>query len=351
MSPSAPGDRRAGPGSPSPQGGSSQSEHRGDDTAPPQGRGAPAGGATEGRVGGITFGRLVVVGVGLIGGSCALALKAAGAVREVVGIGRTRANLDEALSRGIVDRAYTLDEPWAAELGEADVVLVATPVAQIAPILTAIAAHAGPETVVTDAGSTKQDVVAAARTAFGKRIERFVPAHPIAGTEHSGAAAAFPTLFRERTTVVAPLPETAKDAVATVRAMWECCGARVIELDPAQHDRIFAAVSHLPHVLAFALVAELAARPDAADLFAHAASGFRDFTRIAGSSPEMWRDIALANRTAILEALGDYRSMLDRMAAVIAAGDGETLQRLFAQASDARRRWQVGGAAAKPVDR
>ncbi len=328
MNPSAPGDRRAAPGSPS-----------------------PWGEATDGRSGGIPLGRLVVVGVGLIGGSCALALKAAGAVREVVGVGRTRGNLDEALSRGIVERAYTLDEPWTAELALADVVLVATPVAQVAPVLAAIAAHAGPSTVVTDAGSTKQDVVAAARAAFGARIGRFVPAHPIAGTEHSGAAAAFPTLFRERTTVVAPLPETAADAVAVVRAMWERCGARVIELDPVQHDRIFAAVSHLPHVLAFALVAQLAARPDAADLFAHAASGFRDFTRIAGSSPEMWRDIALANRGAILEALGDYRAMLDRMAAAIASGDGAALQQLFTQASDARRRWQAGAAAAKPVDR
>lgn len=297
------------------------------------------------------LGRLVVVGVGLIGGSCALALRAANAVREVVGVGRSRANLEEALARGIVDRAWTLDEPWTDELRHADVVLVATPVAQIAPILSVIAAHAGPSTVVTDAGSTKGDVVAAARVAFGARIGRFVPAHPIAGTEHSGAAAAFPTLFRERTTVVTPLPETEADATAAVRAMWERCGARVIALAPEQHDRIFAAVSHLPHVLAFALVAQLAARPDAADLFAHAASGFRDFTRIAGSSPEMWRDIALANRAALAEALADYRSMLDRMAEAIAAGDGEALERLFARASDARRRWQASAPAAKPVDR
>ena len=318
---------------------------------PPQGRGAPRGEAREASVGGGVIQRLVVVGVGLIGGSCALALKAAGAVREVVGVGRTRANLDEALSRGIVDRACTLDEPWTKELAAADVVLVATPVAQVASVLAAIAAHAGPATVVTDAGSTKQDVVAAARAAFGARIGRFVPAHPIAGTEHSGAAAAFATLFRDRVTVIAPLPETAPDALSKVRSIWETCGARVIELDPARHDRIFAAVSHLPHVLAFALVAELASRPDARDLFAHAASGFRDFTRIAGSSPEMWRDIAIANRAAILEALADYRAMLDRMAAAIASGDGDALERLFAQASEARRRWQAGAAAAKPVDR
>jgi len=295
--------------------------------------------------------RLVVVGVGLIGGSCALALKAAGAVHEVVGVGRTRGNLDDARSRGIVDRAYTLDERWTDELRDADVVLVATPVAQIASALTAIAAHAGARTVVTDAGSTKEDVVAAAAKAFGGRAGRFVPAHPIAGTEHSGAAAAFPTLFRDRTTILTPGAHTADDAVATVRAMWEACGARVSLLDAAQHDRIFAAVSHLPHVLAFALVAQLAARPDAADLFAHAASGFRDFTRIAGSSPEMWRDIALANRAALADALRDYRAMLDRMANAIERGDGAALERLFAQASDARRRWQSATTAPKPVDR
>jgi prephenate dehydrogenase len=295
--------------------------------------------------------RLVIVGVGLIGGSCALALKAAGAVGEVVGVGRTRANLDDARSRGIVERAYTLDERWTDELREADVVLVATPVAQIAPMLATIAAHAGPRTVVTDAGSTKQDVVAAAAKAFGERAERFVPAHPIAGTEHSGAAAALPTLFRDRTTILTPGVHTASDAVSTVRAMWETCGARVSILDPAQHDRIFAAVSHLPHVLAFALVAELAARPDAADVFAHAASGFRDFTRIAGSSPEMWRDIALANRSALSDALRDYRTMLDRMAHAIERGDGAALETLFAKASDARRRWQAATTAPKPVDR
>jgi len=295
--------------------------------------------------------RLVIVGVGLIGGSCALALKAAGAVGEVVGVGRTRGNLDDARSRGIVERAYTLDDRWTDELREADVVLVATPVAQIAPMLATIAAHSGPRTVVTDAGSTKQDVVAAAAKAFGERAERFVPAHPIAGTEHSGAAAAFPTLFRDRTTILTPGAHTASDAVAIVRAMWETCGARVSILDPAQHDRIFAAVSHLPHVLAFALVAELAARPDAADVFAHAASGFRDFTRIAGSSPEMWRDIALANRAALSDALRDYRTMLDRMAQAIERGDGVALEELFAQASDARRRWQAATTAPKPVDR
>lgn len=295
--------------------------------------------------------RLVVVGVGLIGGSCALALKAAGAVGEVVGVGRTRANLDEALSRGILDRAHTLAEGWTAELADADVVLVATPVGEIAPLLATIARHAGPACVVTDAGSTKEDVVEAARAAFGSRLARFVPAHPIAGTEHSGAAAAFATLFRDRTTVLTPLPETDPHAADVVRTLWERCGSRVMTLDAREHDRIFAAVSHLPHVLAFALVAQLAARPDAAALFAHAASGFRDFTRIAGSSPEMWRDIALANRGALSDALAAYRGLLDELAVAIERGDGAALERVFAQASAARRRWQPGVAAPTPVDR
>jgi len=299
----------------------------------------------------VRIAKLVVVGVGLIGGSFALALRRAGAVGTVVGVGRGRGNLDVAKARGIVDRTYTLADDWTRELFDADVVLVAAPVAQYPSLFEAIAPAIGPRTVVTDAGSTKQDVVAAAAKAFGVRAERFVPAHPIAGTEHSGAAAAFPTLFRDRTTILTPGAHTASDAVAIVRAMWETCGARVSILDPAQHDRIFAAVSHLPHVLAFALVAELAARPDAADVFAHAASGFRDFTRIAGSSPEMWRDIALANRAALSDALRDYRTMLDRMAQAIERGDGVALEELFAQASDARRRWQAATTAPKPVDR
>jgi len=295
------------------------------------------------------FGRIVVVGVGLIGGSCALALKVAGAVREVVGVGRTRANLDEARARGIVDRTHTLDEDWARELVDADVVLVATPVGEFERLFATIAAHAGASTVVTDAGSTKLDVVAAARRAFGATCGRFVPAHPIAGTEHSGAAAAFPTLFRDRTTIVSPDAATDPAALARVRDLWERCGARVIEMEAAVHDRTFAAVSHLPHVLAFALVAELAARPDAERLFTHAASGFRDFTRIAASSPAMWRDIALANREALLVAIDDYASMLRRMRAAIDAGDGDELARLFARASDARRRWQAESPSARPA--
>jgi len=285
--------------------------------------------------------KLLVVGVGLIGGSCALALKRAGAVREVVGVGRTRANLDTAVERGVVDRALTLDAPWGTEVRDADVVLVAAPVAQFPALFATIAANLGPRTCVTDAGSTKQDVVAAAREAFGTSLPAFVPGHPIAGTEHSGAAAAFPSLFDNRGVVLTPLAQTAPDAVARVKGMWESCGARVSTLAPDRHDAIFAAVSHLPHVLAFTLVAELAARPDAATYFDNAAGGFRDFTRIAASSPEMWRDIALANRDALLTEIDGYADALAAARALIAAGDAGAIAELFEQASHARRAWEA----------
>jgi prephenate dehydrogenase len=287
------------------------------------------------------IGKLVVVGVGLIGGSCALALKRAGAVGEVVGIGRTRTNLDTALARSVIDRARTLDGDWAREAADADVVLVAAPVAQFPALFAALAPELGPRTIVTDAGSTKQDVIAAARDAFGKRFPQFVPGHPIAGTEHTGAAAAFPSLFEGRDVILTPLPETQSGGTEAIAALWHACGARVATLAPERHDAIFAAVSHLPHVLAFTLVAELAARPDAAAYFDHAASGFRDFTRIAAGSPEMWRDIALANRAALLTEIDDYADALAAARAMIAEGDGDAIAVLFAEASTARRAWEA----------
>jgi prephenate dehydrogenase len=293
-----------------------------------------------------------VIGVGLVGGSFALALKAAGRVGTVVGIGRGRANLDLALGLGIVDRAVTLDDDWTREVAGADVVLLATPVAQFAPLFGALAGRLSPHAIVTDAGSTKQDVIAAARERLRGAFPRFVPAHPIAGTEHTGAAAALATLYRDRSVVLTPLPETDREAVATVAGLWSACGARVRELDPAVHDRIFAAVSHLPHVLAFGLVDLLAARPDAAEFFRYAASGFRDFTRIAAGSPEMWRDISLANRDALLAEIDAYRAQLDRIAALIAGGDAAALESVFARAASARRAWgaQFATAPAVPAD-
>ena len=208
----------------------------------------------------VQIGTLVVVGVGLIGGSCALALRAAGAVSRSIGVGRGRRNLDHALRRGIVDVAYTLDEDWASELASADIVLVAAPLSQYPALLSIIAPAIGPQTVVTDAGSTKQNVVASGRAAFRDALSRFVPGHPVAGSEQSGALAADAALFAGRNVILTPLRETAPDACARVTELWQTCGARVTTMSPAAHDRVLAAVSHLPHMLAFALVAELASR-------------------------------------------------------------------------------------------
>jgi prephenate dehydrogenase len=283
------------------------------------------------------YAKLVVVGVGLIGGSFALALRDRFAA--IVGVGRTQANLDAAHARKAIDRGVTLAHDWAREAADADVVLLATPVAQYPGLLATLATHVGARTVVTDAGSTKRDVAAALRAALPTHLARCVPAHPIAGSEHSGAQAADAALFRDRHVIVTPLAESDPAALALVASLWQAAGARVSTLTPERHDRLLAAVSHLPHLLAFAFVDELVQRDDARELLSHAGSGFRDFTRIAASSPEMWRDIALANRDALHDELAAYRAALDRMLAALESGDAAALEDLFARASAARKAW------------
>ncbi|WP_153133156.1 prephenate dehydrogenase [Dechloromonas hortensis] len=282
------------------------------------------------------FGKVVVFGTGLIGGSFALALKEAGAVEEVVGFGRTPATLRAAQQLGVIDRAGI--NP-THEIEEADIVLVATPVAQMPEIFARIEPYLGPNTIVTDGGSTKGDVVAAARAAFGDKISQFVPAHPIAGAENSGPAAARWDLYQGKKVVVTPLPENSDDALDHIKRAWSLCGADIYELAPEAHDRVFAAVSHLPHLLSYALVHDLAVREDADLFFTFAASGFRDFTRIAASHPEMWRDICLANRTALLGELDSYRAQLDELRLALAQNDGERLEEVFGIARQARRSW------------
>lgn len=283
--------------------------------------------------------KLAVIGVGLIGASCALAARAAGAVSQVVGIGRSQANLDRALARGAIDRGLLLDADWAREVADADLVLIAIPVAQYRGMLPTLAGVLGDRTVITDAGSTKQDVVLAARETLRGKLVQFVPGHPIAGSERSGAEAGDAALYVGRQVILTPLPETSAQAVALVTEFWTACGARVALLDPGRHDRILAAVSHLPHLLASTLVAELASRKDSAEYLGSAGTGFRDFTRIAGSSPEMWRDIALANRDALLTEIAAYRTALDALASSIEHGDGAALDTMLTRASEARRSW------------
>lgn len=280
------------------------------------------------------FERVAVLGVGLIGGSFALALKAAGACGHVVGAGRNRANLALARERGILDSIAA--DAIAAAHG-ADLVLLAAPVAQFQKLFHAISPVLGPKALVTDGGSTKRDVVAAARAGLGKKIAQFVPAHPIAGGEKSGAGEARPDLFKGKRVLVTPLAENNDASVAKVRAAWEACGAAVSTMSAEEHDAVLGTVSHFPHLLAYALAQEVATRPNSARLFEIAGAGFRDFTRLASSNPEMWRDICVANKDMMLaeldrftSKLGEFRGKLD---------DPAALEKLFAEARDARDKW------------
>ncbi len=279
------------------------------------------------------IGRLAIVGVGLIGGSLARALRAAGAVDEVVGYGRGIANLQRAVDLGVIDRIESSAERAAAA---ADMVVLALPVGSMAVMMGQIAPQLGPQTVVTDVGSVKGSIVEAARLALGERFPRFVPGHPIAGNEKSGVEASFAGLFRDRRVVLTPVAQTDPDALERVSAMWQATGAQTVTMDVAHHDEILAATSHLPHLLAYCLVDTLAQMDGSGVIFDFAAGGFRDFTRIAASDPVMWRDICLGNRAAILSALEAYRRDLGALMAAIDREDGAWLQELFARAKRER---------------
>jgi prephenate dehydrogenase len=276
------------------------------------------------------------VGVGLIGGSFAAALRRAGQVREIVGIGRSAESKREAQKLGLIDR---VEVDWGAALKGADLVLLAVPVGQMDAVMSRMLPHLSSHTVITDAGSTKCDVVMAARHCLGARIAQFVPGHPIAGAEQSGPHAARADLYEKRRVVLTPLAENGKAAVDLVRDAWLACGALVSTTSPEHHDRWLASVSHLPHLLSFALVSELAARPNADEIFSLAGGGFRDFTRIAASHPEMWRDIFFANREALLAELAAYEQELMRYRALIEQGDAAGIEKLLDTARDARVAW------------
>ena len=282
------------------------------------------------------FNKVLIVGAGLIGGSFALALKAAGKAAHVTGLGRTPEAMARALELGIIDEVAA--SPAEAMQGT-DLVLIAAPVAQTGRILASLLPYLDEGTIITDAGSTKSDVVAAAYEALGLRVKQFVPGHPIAGRESNGPDAAIADLYVGKKVVLTALPENAPADVDKVACAWQACGAHIYRLTPEQHDTVFASVSHLPHLLAFALVDDVAHKDHSALLFQFAASGFRDFTRIAASSPEMWRDISLANQNALLAELDDYLAQLTRMRAMLAARDGAGLEAVYANARRARRQW------------
>lgn len=279
---------------------------------------------------------LVVIGVGLIGGSVSLALKRAGVVGRVTGVGRSRDNLELAQRLGIVDA-------WTHNVGEAvrdaDVVLLAVPMNAFAGVFQAMAGQLPDSAVVTDAGSTKQSAVEAARQ-FLPNPARFIAAHPIAGTEQSGAGAAFAELFDKRLCVITPEADVDANALALVQGLWEQTGSRVVTMGAAEHDAFLASVSHLPHVAAFALVNAVRKQGNEThDPFQFAAGGFRDFTRIASSSPEMWRDIALNNRDALVAQIDSLQLELSDVREALLTGDADWLMKEFTAAKQAREKW------------
>lgn len=283
--------------------------------------------------------RLAVIGVGLIGGSLARALRSSGAVGEVVGCGRSLANLELAQELGVIDRFFLTPEE---AVGNADMVFISVPLGAIAAVFDRIRGQLRDQAVVTDGGSVKGSVVADAQRAFGAIPPGFVPGHPIAGTERSGVASSFPELYQHRRVILTPLPETDSEACARVRAMWEAVGAEVTEMSVAHHDEVLAATSHLPHMLAFGLVDALARMRSNDEIFRYAAGGFKDFTRIASSSPEMWRDICIANAEALSRMLGRFGDEMRELSETIGRKDGEALLEIFDRARSARDRYVDG---------
>lgn len=283
------------------------------------------------------FGVVSIVGVGLIGASLGLALKGAGVVREVIGVGRSSANLDQAKKMGAIDRVADLAEA----VQSSQWIVLCVPVAQMRAIFTQLEPHLGSNTLITDAGSTKSDVILAAKEVLGKKVCQFVPAHPIAGGAQHGAAAARADLFQGKQTIICQLQENSAADVALVEEFWKVLGSNIKRISAVQHDAIYAAVSHLPHILSYALMASVLNSEDAEQKLGHAGAGFRDFTRIAASSPEMWRDICIANKQAILKELDQYLSVTGRLREMIAKEDAAGLEKVFQKASRARQKWDA----------
>jgi prephenate dehydrogenase len=277
--------------------------------------------------------KIVIIGLGLIGGSLARALVATGCECEIVGVGRDAKVLQQAIEDGSIT-SFTTDVQTAC--AEADLIVVAVPVLSVKAMLQEFAPVLAPHTIITDVASVKHSVVSAAREVFGNVPANFVPGHPIAGSEQSGYKAANAELFQGRKVILTPLENTAKEAVATVQALWQLTGAEVLQMSVAHHDEVLAATSHLPHLLAFALVDTLSQQGEKQDIFRYAAGGFRDFTRIASSDPVMWRDIYLTNGAATVKILDAYVADLERLRGALVRGDDKLLLDTFKRANDSR---------------
>jgi prephenate dehydrogenase len=277
--------------------------------------------------------KLAIIGVGLIGSSLSLALKEAGEVRQVIGFGRNQQNLARGVELGVLD---DFTESIEACVSDADIIVVAVPLGAMRQVFTELRPVVKKGAIITDVGSAKGSVVTAARDELGSVFTRFVPGHPIAGTEESGVEAGFATLYQNRRVIITPVEQTEQDAISVIDEMWRHCGAIIEYLDVEHHDKVLAATSHLPHMLAFALVHYLSNLNDHEEIFRYAAGGFRDFTRIASGDPVMWRDVCLANGDTVVELIEQYQQELDLVKSAISAGEADELLRLFGRAKSKR---------------
>lgn len=277
--------------------------------------------------------KLAIIGVGLIGSSLSLALKQAGAVGQVIGFGRNRQNLARGVELGVLD---DFADSIEASVRDADVIVVAVPLGAMRQVFTELKPAVRKDAIITDVGSAKGSVVAAARDELGALFPRFVPGHPIAGTEKSGVEAGFASLYQKRRVIITPLPQTDQDAISVIDEMWRHCGAIIERLSVEHHDKVLAATSHLPHMLAYALVHQLSNLNDHEEIFRYASGGFRDFTRIASSDPVMWRDVCISNGDALVSLIEQYQQELDRVKAAINAEDADELLKLFGRAKSER---------------
>lgn len=291
------------------------------------------------------FKQLGLIGCGLMGGSFALALKRAGLVQRVIGYSKSPSTTERAKKLGVIDDAA---ESALLAVSGSDIVLIAVPVAATEATFKAIRHLVEPGVLFMDVGSTKRDVVDAARRVLKERVPCFVPAHPIAGKEVAGIAHADAALFAGRQVILTPLPSTNPELVQRATDVWSAIGAQVLKMTPENHDAAFAAVSHLPHLLAFAYFSAVVKQPAGQDFLALAGPGFRDFTRIAASDPAVWRDILVSNREEILKQSMRFRHTLDAIEHVIRSGNIEALEDLLRQAADARAGWQMNAGGAKP---
>jgi len=278
-------------------------------------------------------GNLAVIGVGLIGGSLARALRRSGEVQRIVGCGRGLENLERAVELGVID-AYTQDV--TAAVADADTVFVAVPLGAMRGVFSLMNGHLRPDAVVTDGGSAKASVISDFQASCPGHLHQFVAGHPIAGTERNGVEASFADLYRNRRVILTPQEDTDPEAIARVTRMWQACDAEVVLMDVERHDRVLAATSHLPHMLAFGLVDVLARMDEHDDIFRFAAGGFRDFTRIASSNPLMWRDICIANREAVAAIMFKFAEEMKDLAESVEQADGERLLATFERAKAAR---------------